>query len=263
MSAMTANSSSSSSSSYAGDRHLLISYSWGAKKDLVVALTRYLREQHGLDVCRDEDGSSVVPPIGGSTDLWMARAIERSHTVIVCVSRAYVASVNCQKEARYAHQRRDRKKLERIVYVMMEEDYTTVSQPDSVDGEMVLWMGNHLWYPLWCPTQAATTGDQIAALLGGPDLGGTTPLPPMPPVSPSLLQAAAVWPASGCEYDGDSSDDDSDTASSDGENEGDGDGDVYEAGWTGEGSVLVEEEAGYFEAAAHLHPALIFRSNVV
>jgi hypothetical protein len=87
------------------------SYSWGAKKDLVVALTRYLREQHGLDVCRDEDGSSVVPPIGGSTDLWMARAIERSHTVIVCVSRAYVASVNCQKEARYAHQRRDRKKL--------------------------------------------------------------------------------------------------------------------------------------------------------
>jgi len=148
----------------------------------------------------------------------------------------------------------------------MEEDYTTVSQPDSVDGEMALWMGNHLWYPLWCPTQAVTTGDQIVALLGGPDLGGGTPLPPLPPVSPSLLQAAAVWPASESQYDDDVDDDgnsdhDSNAASSDGED--DGDGDVYEGGWVGGGAVLVEEEAEFFEAAAHLHPALIFRSNVV
>jgi hypothetical protein len=35
----------------------------------------------------------------------LAEAIEKSHTILVFVSRKYNDSVNCMKEAKYAHQR--------------------------------------------------------------------------------------------------------------------------------------------------------------
>ena len=66
----------------------MVSYAWGAKKELVVGLAGALRGL-GYDVWRDEEGSEIVPSMSGDTDERMAQAIESSHTVIVCVSPQY------------------------------------------------------------------------------------------------------------------------------------------------------------------------------
>jgi hypothetical protein len=55
--------------------HVMISYCWAARKDLVVSLVSNLRER-GYDVWRDEDGSSLVSFMQGSTDDIMADAVE-------------------------------------------------------------------------------------------------------------------------------------------------------------------------------------------
>lgn len=78
----------------------------------------------------------------------MAEAIECAHTAIVCVSREYKVSANCRLEANYINQRASKGLLE-VIYVMMEEDYTTVSEPEAVDGYLGLMIGGSLWYPLW------------------------------------------------------------------------------------------------------------------
>ena len=74
-------------------KHVMLSYCWSSKKELVVALAKILRA-NGLDVWRDEDGSSIVPPMKGPIIERMAEAIEASHTVIVCVSPEYKQSPN-------------------------------------------------------------------------------------------------------------------------------------------------------------------------
>ena len=52
-------------------QHVMLSYAWAAKKDLVVALGSALAGL-GYDVWRDEEGSDVVPPMSGDTDDRMA-----------------------------------------------------------------------------------------------------------------------------------------------------------------------------------------------
>lgn len=56
----------------------------------------------------------------------MAEAIEMAEFVVVFVSRAYRDSYNCKLEGKHA-QIRERKGLAKIIYVMMEEDYTPQS----------------------------------------------------------------------------------------------------------------------------------------
>ena len=72
-------------------QHVMISYAWGAKKELVMGMAVALRSL-GYDVWRDEEGSEIVPSMSGDTDERMAQAIESSHTVIVCVSPQYKVS---------------------------------------------------------------------------------------------------------------------------------------------------------------------------
>jgi hypothetical protein len=69
-------------------RHVMLSYCWAstAKPDLVKALGQLLQQQ-GIDVWRDETGSSVVGPINDSTDEIMALAVEASSVVVICVSQ--------------------------------------------------------------------------------------------------------------------------------------------------------------------------------
>jgi hypothetical protein len=62
----------------------------------------------------------------------MAEAIEAANVVIICVSKQYKESANCRMEAKYANQRLKKGKL-KIVYVMMQEEYTTVSCEDTCD----------------------------------------------------------------------------------------------------------------------------------
>ena len=81
---------------------------------------------------RSQVGSSIIGPISGATDERMAEAIEAASVVIVCVSKQYKESANCRMEAKYANQRLKKGKL-KIVYVMMQEEYTTVSCEDTCD----------------------------------------------------------------------------------------------------------------------------------
>lgn len=55
-----------------------------------------------------KEGSSIVPRMSGSMQDRMAEAIERSHTVIICVSREYKVSASCRLEANYAYQRQQK-----------------------------------------------------------------------------------------------------------------------------------------------------------
>ena len=68
-------------------KHVMLSYCWAdaAKPELVKALGKVLQEQ-GIDVWRDETGSSLVGPMSDSTDETMALAVEASSVVVICVS---------------------------------------------------------------------------------------------------------------------------------------------------------------------------------
>jgi hypothetical protein len=81
-------------------KHVMLSYAWGANKACVVALGQQLRKL-GLDVWRDEEGSSILPAMCGATDDAMAEAIEQSSAVIVCISPAYKRSANCRMEGKW------------------------------------------------------------------------------------------------------------------------------------------------------------------
>ena len=62
----------------------------------------------------------------GPVDERMAQAVEASSIVIICVSKQYKERPNCRMEAEYANQLFKKKKL-KIMYVMMQDTYTTVS----------------------------------------------------------------------------------------------------------------------------------------
>ena len=142
-------------------QHAMLSYCWGAKKELVVELAASLRAK-GVDVWRDEEGSQCVPAMSGSTDDCMAAAIEHSHTIVVCVSRAYKASANCRMEAKYANDMHKRGKV-KLVFVMMDQAYTTRSSPEYVDGWLGLMIGDQLWHAMWSADQVAAVAAAIQA----------------------------------------------------------------------------------------------------
>ena len=69
-------------------KHVMLSYCWAdtAKPELVRDMGLLLQAQ-GIDVWRDETGSSLVSPMSDSTDETMALAVEASSVVIICVSQ--------------------------------------------------------------------------------------------------------------------------------------------------------------------------------
>ena len=108
---------------------LMISYSWGYKKETVNALYKF-HVGKGYDVWKDDEGSRFKSVFGERTGndvrqqtLWvrslkglnlvegglqghvidgMAEAVENCDFMIVCVSQAYFESKNCKKEIEYA-----------------------------------------------------------------------------------------------------------------------------------------------------------------
>ena len=115
---------------------VMVSYCWGknSKPELVKALTTSLRRQ-GFDVWRDEDGSLLMGSMSGATEDVMSEAIERSCVVIMCISKEYKESANCRLEGKYSQQLYKKGKC-RLAFVMMNEDYTTVSKGQGVDGRL-------------------------------------------------------------------------------------------------------------------------------
>jgi hypothetical protein len=129
-------------------QHIMLSYCW-ADKSRVLLVCKKLREL-GYDIWRDEEGSSILGPISGDIISSMSRAVDNSHTVIIFVSPKYKESANCRSEASYAHMRQNTTGL-KLIYVMMNESYTTVSKPRSVDGWLGFIVSSSLWYPFWDP----------------------------------------------------------------------------------------------------------------
>mmetsp|Transcript_12713 Transcript_12713/g.17346 ORF Transcript_12713/g.17346 Transcript_12713/m.17346 type:complete len:620 (+) Transcript_12713:226-2085(+) len=137
-------------------KHLMLSYAWGCKKELVISLQEKLTS-FGVEVWRDETGSSLLSKMQGATDDIMAKAIELSHTVVVCVSPHYKASANCRQEGKYTNAMY-KKGMLNIIYVMMDGDYYK-----SVDGWLGIMLGDSLWYPLWDAQNVIQTASDIAA----------------------------------------------------------------------------------------------------
>ena len=130
-------------------KHVMFSYCWApqANPEHVRMIASKLPALCGIETWTDITGSSLVGKMAGSTDSIMAAAVEASSHVVVCVSRDYKNSANCEQEAAYARQFEKKRKL-KIIYLMMQSDFTTVSQPDSVDGWLGIMVGNSLW---WVP----------------------------------------------------------------------------------------------------------------
>jgi hypothetical protein len=84
-----------------------------------------------------QDGSSVVSSMSGSTDDKMAEAVENASHVIICVSKNYKESANCRQEALYTNQKY-KNGLLKIIYVMVDQQYTTVSRPHSCDVSHII-----------------------------------------------------------------------------------------------------------------------------
>ena len=100
--------------------HVMISYQWDSQK-VLVELKNRLRAS-GYRVWMD------LEQIGGTTLDAMAKAVENSSVVLVCVSERYKESPNCRAEAKYAFQLR-----KEIIPLMMQRNY----MPDGWLGIIV------------------------------------------------------------------------------------------------------------------------------
>jgi GTPase SAR1 family protein/DNA-binding Lrp family transcriptional regulator len=165
--------------------HIMLSYCWGYKKDHVIAMEKKLKE-NGYDMWRDENGSSIVPPLAGDTDESMARAVEKSSLIIIFVCKAYFNSMNCKKEAQYCSE-----KQKPLLFVMLDENYHPSSSPEAVRGWLGFIIGTRLWYPLWDLEQhLESTTSLIADRIGNTSLlSQKQPLAAVtPPPGPLILQ---------------------------------------------------------------------------
>lgn len=96
------------------NQHIMISYN-SASRSLCLKIKSHL-EKSGFKVWID------VKDIHGSSLDSMARAVEDSSTVLICITEKYRQSLNCQAEAQYAF-----KLNKHIVPLIMEKDYENVT----------------------------------------------------------------------------------------------------------------------------------------
>ena len=106
--------------------HVMISYQWDSQEVLVEVKNRL--QASGYRVWMD------LEQMGGSTLEAMAKAVENSSVVLICVSEPYKESPNCRSEAEYAYQlRKD------IIPLMMQRKYRG-------DGWLGMLVGTKLWF---------------------------------------------------------------------------------------------------------------------
>lgn len=109
-------------------QHVMLSYEWGCQQGVMLIKTEL--ERAGYRTWMDIDKMS------GSTLEAMARAVEESAVVLVCVSKRYKESQACRTEAEYAFQQR-----KKIIPVLMERDY----KPSGWLGAL---MGTRLYFSM-------------------------------------------------------------------------------------------------------------------
>ncbi|KAL6761002.1 armadillo-type protein [Haematococcus lacustris] len=111
--------------------HVMLSYEWGCQQSVMLIKTEL--QAAGYKTWMDIDKMS------GSTLEAMARAVEDSAAVVVCVSKRYKESQACRTEAEYAFQQR-----KKIIPVLLERDY----KPSGWLGAL---MGTRLYFPMHDP----------------------------------------------------------------------------------------------------------------
>lgn len=103
----------------------------------------------------------------------LQQALSHAVAFIMCVSQGYKHSANCRFEANHAHQLQAKGEL-KIVYVMMQEHYTTSSTPTQVDGWLGSMIADNAWYPGWTRDHVRASATLIAPRIGSIGRQGTT-----------------------------------------------------------------------------------------
>ena len=146
-------------------RHIMLSYSWKAKKDLVVEFGKKLREA-GYDVWRDEEGSTLCSPLKGNLVESMSLAVENSYAVLIFVSREYKESPACRFEAEYAFNRSSHPDIQlKLIYIILDENYHSRSSP-PVEGWLGGMLGYEGWIALWDIGKLSSSLSAVISLLG-------------------------------------------------------------------------------------------------
>ena len=112
--------------------HVMISYQWDSQEVLVEVKNRL--QASGYRVWMD------LEQMGGSTLETMAKAVEDSSVVLICLSERYKESPNCRSEAEYTY-----KLGKDIIPLMMQRNY----KPDG-------WLGFLLGRKFWIDFQSKT-----------------------------------------------------------------------------------------------------------
>ena len=147
--------------------HVMISYQWDSQEMLVEVKNRL--QASGYRVWMD------LEQMGGSTLEAMAKAVENSSVVLICVSERYKESPNCRSEAEYAYQlRKD------IIPLMMQRKYRG-------DGWLGMLVGTKLWFDFNSQQSIEPSVTKLIKELGGrgKDVDNTDE-PSVTPVAPAV-----------------------------------------------------------------------------
>ena len=157
--------------------HVMISYQWDNQEVLIEVKNRL--QDSGYRVWMD------LEQMGGSTLEAMAKAVENSSVVLVCVSQRYKESPNCRSEAEYAYQlRKD------IIPLMMQHKY-------KADGWLGMLVGTKLWIDFHSKHVVEAGVVKLIRELGGRGKDGdVTDGPAEPVVRPVEAVAVASPPSS-------------------------------------------------------------------
>ena len=138
--------------------HVMISYQWDSQEVLIEVKNRL--QANGYRVWMD------LEQMRGSTLEAMAKAVENSSVVLVCVSERYKESPNCRSEAEYAYQlRKD------IIPLMMQPKYRG-------DGWLGMLVGTKLWFDFRSKQAIEPSVTKLIKELGGrgKDVGPSEPV---------------------------------------------------------------------------------------
>ena len=147
--------------------HVMISYQWDSQEVLIEVKNRL--QASGYRVWMD------LEQMRGSTLEAMAKAVENSSVVLVCVSERYKESPNCRSEAEYAYQlRKD------IIPLMMQRKYRG-------DGWLGMLVGTKLWFDFNSQQSIEPSVTKLIKELGGrgKDVDNTDE-PSVTPVAPAV-----------------------------------------------------------------------------
>ena len=127
--------------------HVMISYQWDSQEVLVEVKNRL--QASGYRVWMD------LEQMGGSTLETMAKAVEDSSVVLICLSERYKESPNCRSEAEYTY------KLKKdIIPLMMQRNY-------DPDGWLGFLLGAKFWIDFHSKTVVKPGVTKLIKELGG------------------------------------------------------------------------------------------------